>query len=207
MSTSASHPKVVLLLPDHVPDAIKAVRATAQSMQQNAASFPGSAALLTKLTTDVDALDAAETAVHTGPRGAAATRDQKLDAVKADMTQILAVVQAAINENPAAAESLAAAAALHLGKTHGHGAQEHEVLEGEVSGSIKCRAPSAGVHAAYNWQISLDGGKTWGEPTTTTVAHTSFNGLTPGVTVLVRSRSTVKDVTSDWSAPVSFMVR
>jgi hypothetical protein len=207
MTTKQPRPRVALGMPDHVPDYIKAARATQQSMQANAATFPGATALLTKLGADIDALDVAETATQSGTHGAAAARDEKLAAVKTDMTQVEATVQAAIDASPAEAATIAAHAALHLHKTTAHGPHGYAVRDGDVAGAIKAQAPSAGERAAYNWQISLDGGKTWSEPTTTNVSHTGFTGLPVGSTVLVRSRSTVKGVTSDWSTALSFVVR
>jgi hypothetical protein len=207
MTTHQPRPRVALHLPEHVPDFIKTVRATMQAMQANAATFPGSAALVAKMNADLDALEVAETATRTGTHGSAAARNDKLHVVKTGMAQIEALVQLALDANPAQAEAIVAQAALHLHKSTTHGKQTLAVHEGPVGGSIRATAPSGGDHAAYNWQVSLDAGKTYSEPTTTTVAHTSFTGLPVGVTVLVRVRVTVKDVTADWSAPVSFVVR
>ena len=209
MPNRPPHPRVASHLSEHVPDYSKAVRASTQGMQDNLATFApfGAAALLAKMGPDLDALDAAERETLKGTHGAAAIRDQKWDVVKTEWTQFEAIVQAAIDANPTQAAAIAAQVALHLHKTPARGPHEDAVREGDVAGAIKCQAPSAGDNAAYNWQISLDGGKTWSEPTTTNVSHTSFTGLPLGSTVLVRHRSTVKNVTGDWSTALSFIVR
>ncbi len=60
--------------------------------------------------------------------------------------------------------------------------------------------------ASYEWQYSLDGGKTWIAMGTTTVANTTLLGMTVATTVMFRFRTTVKKTTSDWSPTISFFV-
>jgi hypothetical protein len=79
-------------------------------------------------------------------------------------------------------------------------------------GSSKCRSPQAArAHrparrAAYRWQYSTDGGKTWVDASETLQAKTAVTGLPVGTTVQFRYRSVIKGGASDWSAPLSMVV-
>ena len=80
-------------------------------------------------------------------------------------------------------------------------------IQGSVSGPVKLVAPVAGPRAAYDWQWSTDGGKTWQLAPSTTQARTAMIGLTPGSTVLFRYRAVTKTGETDWSEPTSFIVK
>ena len=73
-------------------------------------------------------------------------------------------------------------------------------------GEVLVRAKAVKGRASYEWQYSIDGGKTWLAMGTTTVANTSLPGMTAGAALMFRFRTTVKKTTSDWSATVSFTV-
>lgn len=207
MKTRTHTPTVVLNLPEHVPDYIRGCRTCTTALEQNAATFPSAAALVTKTDADVDLLETRELAIKTGTHGAADARNQQLAMVKSDMLQIRALVQQVIDANPAQAETLAAQAGLHLRKPTTRRPRLLSVREGDASGSADVIWPSAGKHAAYNAQTSIDGGKTWSDMITTDLARARFSGLPVGATLLVRYRATIKGVTGNWSEPTSFVVR
>jgi hypothetical protein len=73
-------------------------------------------------------------------------------------------------------------------------------------GLVSLRAKAAGKRAAYEWQCSGDGGKTWVPIALTTVSSTTVPSLAAGTTYLFRVRSTVGHATSDWSQTISFLV-
>ena len=76
------------------------------------------------------------------------------------------------------------------------------------SGEVDLIFPSAADRAAYECQLSLDGGKTWlplPEPVTTKTT-VPVEDLRPGSTVHFRYRATVKGVTGDWSQSISIIV-
>jgi hypothetical protein len=60
--------------------------------------------------------------------------------------------------------------------------------------------------AFYEWSTSSDGGKTWTPIATTNTAKTLVSGLTAGTTVSFRYRTTLKNVTSDWSQTIGVLV-
>ncbi len=67
--------------------------------------------------------------------------------------------------------------------------------------ALKVFAPSAGVGAAYEFQYSLGGGRTWlaTRPQIRTTADVTIDGLPPRSMVHLRYRAIVKSVTG--SAP------
>jgi len=81
------------------------------------------------------------------------------------------------------------------------------IAQGPISGSIHIVAPSAGGRAAYDWQYSTDGGKTWIDLPTTLQAKTSASGLAAASTVTARYRVATKTGEGDWSQPLSFLVK
>ncbi len=60
--------------------------------------------------------------------------------------------------------------------------------------------------AVYEWQFSMDGGKTWVSAGVTSEANVTISGLTLGTTYLFRFRTTLKRVTADFCQPYSLLV-
>jgi hypothetical protein len=79
--------------------------------------------------------------------------------------------------------------------------------QGEVSGSAKLLAASAGARTSYEWEYSADGGKTWVTAPVTIQASTTVPGLTPGSTVQFRYRPVTKAGEGNWSQTVSLVVK
>jgi hypothetical protein len=77
---------------------------------------------------------------------------------------------------------------------------------GHVSGVATVVATSAARRASYEWQYSIDGGKTWVTGPATLQAETTVAGLVPGSTVQFKYRAVTKTGEGDWSQPVSLMV-
>lgn len=206
MNAHNHRPRVALHPPKHVPDYIKEVRAVSATMKQNQNSFPGCLPLLAQLDADVDSLEKAEVAVKSGTRGMADARDQKKRAVEVDVDHVLALVQQVIEKSPEQATELVAQAGLHLAKPTTHGPQALEARPGKVSGEVSYLVPSAGG-GAYEFQCSVDGGKTYPQYIVSDLAHVTFTGLPVGTTVWLRYRHTHHGITGDWSQPISFVVR
>jgi hypothetical protein len=76
-----------------------------------------------------------------------------------------------------------------------------------VSGTVKLVTRSAGGRAAYDWEYSLDGAKTWVLLPSTLQAKTTVGALPVGTAVLFRFRSVTKTGESDWSQSVALVVR
>ena len=80
-------------------------------------------------------------------------------------------------------------------------------VQGAVSGMAKLVTASAGHRSSYEWEYSIDGGKTWVAVPATLQAKTSVTGLTSGTTVQFRYLAVTKTGQGDWSAPVSLLVK
>ena len=78
---------------------------------------------------------------------------------------------------------------------------------GVVSGTIHVIAQSAGPRACYEWQYSLDAGKTWAQVANTMQAKTTMVGLPVATTVEFRYRVTTRAGMGDWSLPTSILVK
>jgi hypothetical protein len=78
---------------------------------------------------------------------------------------------------------------------------------GPLSGSASLVSPRGAKRAAYEWQYSADGGKTWQEARGTLRAATTITGLTPGSAYLFRGRIIDKKGDTEWCQPVSLIVQ
>ncbi|MGH7294834.1 MAG: hypothetical protein ACRELB_07875, partial [Polyangiaceae bacterium] len=79
---------------------------------------------------------------------------------------------------------------------------------GANSGTVKLVAASAGKRASYEWQYSIDGGKTWVLAPPSIQARTAIPGLPAGTSVEFKYRPvTPKAGAADWSAPVTMLVQ
>jgi hypothetical protein len=83
-----------------------------------------------------------------------------------------------------------------------------EAQQGAVSGSAKVTAVSAGPRSSYDWEYSVDGGKTWVAAPSTIQAKTTIGGLPAGTTVLFRYLAvTAKGGQGDWSQATALLVK
>ena len=71
----------------------------------------------------------------------------------------------------------------------------------------KLVAVSAGARSSYEWEYSVDGGRTRVTAPVTLQAKTIIAGLTPGATVLFRYRPVTKKGEGDWSQTVPLIVK
>ena len=83
---------------------------------------------------------------------------------------------------------------------------QFEALLGKIPLVVILRAKAAAKRAFYEWQYSMDAGKTWVNIGTTNEASTTFTVPTAGVTYQFRYRATVKKQTGQWSQAVSLSV-
>lgn len=197
--------KIALNLPHVVALLILYCRAVLQAMG-NSTWFTSALAALATAKADVDALELAEVAARSGTHGTAAARDLKKTAVESDMTGLQAIVQGVVNQNP---PDKAIAIIEAAGMTPKRFTRRQKAVLAAIMGAnaaeILLLAKAVGKRAAYEWQYSIDGGKTWIALTATPGAHTSLVGVTAGTTYLFRFRATVKKVTGDWSQIISFL--
>jgi hypothetical protein len=169
------------------------------------AYFPSPTPTLAVVTSNLDALEAAETVAKTRAKGAAAARNLKLKASIADCFGLRAYVQSIADANEDQAEAIIESAGMNARKRPSRSKADLAASMGPVPGQVILRA-KAGKNTAYEWQLSSDGGKTWVTIALTNGAKTAVPGLTAGTTYQFRCRRTVRDTTSDWSQVVSLFV-
>ena len=93
-------------------------------------------------------------------------------------------------------------------KVNPRGKRAFTVKQGPLAGSVHVTAVSAGVRASYEWQYSIDAGKTWVLAPATIQGKTVISGLPTGTTVQFRYLVvTPKGGQGDWSQPTSLLVK
>jgi hypothetical protein len=209
VSTSAKQPPriiAVLKLPEkRVPLLLVCARDIVERMTGNS-WFPVPRPSLAVVRKAIDALDAAQTYRLTRTKGSAEVRDAKRVALLLLLEQLKTYVQRIANANAEHAVSIIESAGMYVKNVRGPAPRVFTVKQGRVSGEVDVGVPKAGERAGYEFQYSLDGGKTWlGVPFTTKTTVT-IPGLKPGSTVHVRYRTVVKGVTGEWSQAISIIV-
>ena len=209
MSSSSKttwRPLAILKLPEYeVPRFITYARSIVRAMTNNP-SFPSPVPPLATIEAAIDALAEAETARLARTAGTVPVRNAKRKQVKQLLEQLCSYVQvtADATEQPL---SIIESAGMSVKRKGGPPPPVFGAKPGQNSGSVILVAPKAGNRAAYEWQMSTDGGKTWVTLEVTVKATTTVHGLTPGSTVSFRYRTVTKNGTGDWSEPVSIIVQ
>jgi hypothetical protein len=202
---NTTHNPIALNLPTVVALLIIYARHVAQSLNGNTWVTTTTPPLAT-FNADIDALEVAEAAARSRTKGAAAARDIKKKVVVDDLTSIKGNVLSAANLNPAQADAIIESAGMTPKRFGRKPKAELAALMGPTPGEVLVRAKAVAKGAAYEWQYSPDGGKTWIAMGTTTVANTSVFGLVAGSSYMFRFRATVKKTTSDWTQTITFFV-
>jgi hypothetical protein len=169
--------------------------------------FPAPVPALTTVTQAITDLQSAETAAQSRIKGAATTRNEKRTALVAILQQLRASIQAVADANVENGASIIESAGVAVKKTPVHTPRVFAAEPGAVSGTAKLITKSSGARAGYEWQYSLDGGKTWVGAPVTLQAKTTVAGLTPGATVQFRYRPVTKAGEGDWSQTVVLLVK
>ena len=205
-TTKVPHrPVAILSLPKKVPALITHAQAIVSAMTGNPA-FPSPAPALAALVTAIEDLQTAETAALSRVKGAVAVRNEKRAALVTLLEQEKSYVQTTADANLETATSVIESAHIGVRKIPVHKPRTFEALQGAVSGSAKLVAKSAGARASYEWQYSIDGGKTWVPAPVTLQAKTTITGLTPATSVMFRYRPVTKKGEGDWSQTLSLLV-
>ena len=194
-----------LKLPAPISLLIVYVQGILKAMTNNP-TFPTPNPPLTAVSGAVNALQAAETAALTRATGTVATRNEKRATLVALLELLRGYVQSVADASPENAISIIESSGLALRKTTVRAPRVFAAKATTLSGTVKLIAPLAGRRAAYRWQYSTDGGKTWVDASETLQAKTTVTGLPVGTTVQFRYRSVIKGGASDWSAPLSMVV-
>jgi len=159
------------------------------------------------LTDLLSKFELAETATKTRTKGTIGARNAAKTALLSGLHAMKACVQQAADADPENAEAIITSTSLSVRKVTARTKPPFAVKQGPVSGAVNVAVKSAGPRAAYDWEYSVDGGKSWTAVSSTTKARTSITGLPAGTNVLFRFRSVTPKGESDWSQPISMLVK
>jgi len=191
----------------HIPKSVAALLLHAAAIVKAMSGDPrfiGAAALLTKTTTDAAALQDAEARVHT-TKGVAPARDTAAGVLVIDMHSLEHFVQGLADAAPAQAVEIIQASGFAVTV---HVAHQKAPLTAEMGpGGVVVLRAHAGAHGSvYEFQMSLDGGKTYTSLPAMSHANTTVTGLAAGTSAMFRVRINKGDVVGDWSQPVTLLV-
>lgn len=206
MTVSMHKTVAALRLPTQVPELMGVAEAIIQAMTGNH-SFPNPTPSLAAVASALAELSDAQVAARTRTHGTAAARDVKRAALVSLLTRLKAYVQGVADEHPEHAATIIESAGMHVKRSAPLGKAPFAVEHGPRSGSVELVVRSAGDRARYDWQWSLDGGETWNSRPSTLQARTVVSGLPSGSTCRFRYRVLTRTGASDWSEPLSMLVR
>jgi hypothetical protein len=210
MGLSAKPPPrivVILKLPEYeVPLLIVRARAILVAMTGNT-WFPTPSPTLAEVEAATDDLFAAETRTLTRVVDSVSERDAKRMALVALLQRLGAYVQGVAIANPEHAAEIVESAGMYLKRAGGPRGRTFHAKQIRA-GTIHVFAPGAGDGAAYEFQYSLDGGRTWLGTAQQIMnrADVTIDRLPPHAMVHLRYRVIVKNVTGDWSQTIAIMV-
>ncbi len=196
----------VLNMPPHVADQIKYGHTIIAAMTGNA-YFPNPNPLLATFSAALAKLDSAETAAQTRAKGTIAARNAARVDYVAAAHSLRAQVQTIADASPENAEAIITSAAMNVKKAASQPPRTFAARQLSVSGAVLLIAKAVASRAAYDWQYSTDGGKTWIEAPSTLQAKTTISALPVATVVLFRFRALTKTGRSDWSQPTSLLVK
>ena len=208
MSTTTNrirHTTVALKLPLSVSALVTYAKGMVKRMTGNP-SFPNPTPALAAVTIAIDDLQAAETAALSRIKGAVATRNDKRTALVLLLKQLRGYIQVAADASGENGAATIESAGVAVRKTPTRRARAFAAKPGAVTGTARVLATVAGRRASYEWQYSIDGGKTWITAPVTLQAKTTIAGLLPGSTVLFKSRPVTKAGEGDWSQAASLVI-
>ena len=205
--TKRTHRVIAALnMPLSVPAFIKGSRAVVTAMANNP-YFPSPNPPLPTVTKSIDQLDAAEQLAATRAKGAVEARDAARANVVSNLHDLRQYVQSRADADPANAEKIITSAGMSVKRSPARTKSDFEAKAGPVSGSVHLVVRAPARRASYEWQWSIDGGKTWQQAPGTLQAKTTIAGLPMGVVCEFRFRSITKGGEGDWSQVIQFLVK
>ena len=196
---------VVLKLPLATTALVKVSENILTAMTSNPA-FANIQPPLATVVAQVKKLDDAETLAKTRAQGMVQARNAARLEVVQSMHALKAAVQVIADANGDNGAAIITAAGMATKKAPVRTKPTFVAHQGLTSGSVRLVAKAAAQRASYEWQWSVDGGKTWNSAPTTLKASTTITGLPPATVVLFRYRAVTKAGEGDWSQVLSFLV-
>jgi type II secretory pathway component PulJ len=198
---------VSLNLPVSIPALITMAKGIIAALTGNTATFPSPDPSLAALSAALTDLETAESSVQARTRGAVAGRNEKRKELVTLLEQLKAYVQKVADANSETSAQTIQSIGLAVRKNALRQKQTFAAKTGPISGTIDLTAAVTARRASYEWQSSLDGGKTWTSLPTTIQSKTTVSGLTPGVTATFRSRTVTQTGEGDWTQATAIVVK
>ena len=177
------------------------------ALTANTATFTSPDPSLAALSAALTDLETAESSVQARTRGAVAGRNEKRKELVTLLEQLKAYVQKVADANSETSAQTIQSIGLAVRKNALRQKQTFAAKTGPISGTIDLTAAVTARRASYEWQSSLDGGKTWTSLPTTIQSKTTVSGLTPGVTATFRSRTVTQTGEGDWTQATAIVVK
>jgi hypothetical protein len=206
-SKSIHRATISLGIPKKNADVILYASNIVQKMTGNPA-FSTPTPTLAALTAATNDLHSAETAALSRAKGSATVRDDKRTVLVSLLQQLDGYVQSIADATPENGAAIIESAGLAVRKMTAHGKRAFAAKQGALAGSATLTAATAGPRSSYEWQYSIDGGKSWAFAPATTQGKTAVAGLPSGTTVQFRYLAvTPKGGQGDWSPAVALLVK
>ena len=165
------------------------------------------------LLTKIQALDTAQKAIATKALGTIPARNLAAAALTTSLETARALVQELVDAKPDQATFIIESAAMLSSTVRTFTKAILAATQAQPGGLVHLVA-NVGVLTAdikgrvfFNWEYSIDGGKTWIAAPSTPHGDTSLAGLTPMVTYSFRTCVTARNNTTPWSQAVTLLVR
>ena len=173
----------------------------------NSKVFPNPTPPLATLAASIDALVSAENQAATKVKGAATARNVAKNALILELKQLRGYVQSVADGDAENSATIIESARISVRKVPARPARVFNAVQGSTTGTAKLVAHSASSRAAYEWEYSTDGGKTWALAPPSLQAKTTVTGLPAGTSVQFRYRAVTRTGAEDWSTPVTLLVK
>ncbi len=197
---------VSLALPRAVPALLTYAAQILKAMTGNTC-FPTPSPTLAAVQQAIGSLQTAEAAALARTKGAVQTRNNERTALVKLLQLLGTYVQSIADGDAETAPAVIKSSGLSVRKAPTRKPRVFAATQGALSGSAKIVTRSAGPRTAYEWQYSVDGGKTWIDLPGTVKASTTVTGIAAGTTAMFRYRTLGKTGQSDWVAPVALLVK
>lgn len=200
------HALVALNLPRN-NDALAAYAAGIVKAMTGNSTFPTPAPTLAALQQAATDLTSAELLAKTRAKGTVSARNDKRFVLVHLLQQLRGYVQGVADSNRETGATTIESAGMAVKHSPTRTARVFHAKSGVTSGTAILYAPSAGNRVSYDWEYSLDGGKTWVSAPGTLTAKATIGGLPVGTQVQFRYRSLTKAGEGNWSQPYTLTVQ
>ncbi len=192
--------------PQPVPALIKITQAILTASTNNPL-LPNPSPALATIAAALATLVTAEAATQTRAKGTVAARNAARKALLTLLHAFKANVQLVVDGNPEQAEAIITSTGFAVRKATTRTKLPFAAKAGANSGSVHLAVKAVARRASYDWEWSGDGGKTWTPLPSTLQAKTVVAGLPVATSVQFRYRAVVRTGESDWSQPITLIVK